>query len=211
MPVRRGELSGTCSICRHSQRYRIELALVSGASRTAVAKRFSVSGDAAGRHLRNHVSPERRAQLVAGPLKLHELAERAAEADQGLQDHLAIIRTSLMAQFLAAAEVNDRHGIALIGARVLECLRLEAQVNGELSKSTATITNNTLVLASPLMAELQAMLAARLRPFPDACRAVLEGLRELTAKSALQGTAEATGPLMLGAAPSRVLPEVPRA
>jgi hypothetical protein len=184
MPVRKGEMSGRCSVCTHAQRYRIELALVGGASRESVAKRFQVSSDAAGRHLRNHVSPERRAQLLAGPLKLADLAEKAAEEGLALIDYLALVRSTLVAQFLTASETGDRNGTALIAGRLLRCLELTAQLTGELSRTGATITNNLAIVNSPYVADLQSMLIRTLQPYPEARQAVLIGLEELSRRSA---------------------------
>jgi hypothetical protein len=183
MPTPRGQQNNRCSICSHEQRYRIELAMVSGVGRRVIAKRFGVSGDAAWRHFQNHVSEERRATLIAGPVKLHEMAERATEMGLSLLDYSNIALNLLVSQFTAAAEAGDRQGTALVGGKLLECLRLQAQLNGELTRATSNVTNNTLVLSSPLMADLRSMLIERLRPYPEAGRAVLEGLQALAARA----------------------------
>jgi transposase-like protein len=191
----RGNPNIRCSICVHEQRHRIELALVSGASRQAVARKFGVSPHAAWRHSVNHVTPERRAQLIAGPLKLHELAERATEAELTLQQYLGMLRSSLFEQYLQAVEVGDRPGFSLIAGRLAEVLRLEGQVNGEISKATSIITNNVAILSSPLLADLRSMLLERLASFPEARAAVVAGLRELAARAA-PGTAEPVRPAL---------------
>jgi|SRR5579863_7722540 len=183
MPARRGEPNGHCSICSHDQRYRIELAMVSGVGRRVIAKRFGVSGDSAWRHLRNHVPAERRAHLVAGPLKLGELAEKAANEGLALLDYLGLLRSSLLTQYLAAAEAGDRQGSALIAGKLLQCLSLIAQCSGELNRAGASITNNIAVMSSPVMADLQGMLIRALQPYPEARRAVLAGLEELSRRT----------------------------
>lgn len=183
MKAQVGRPPGHCTICRHQERHRIELAAVSGASRNAIGKKFSVSADAVGRHLNNHVSQERRAQLVAGPLRLHELAAKAAEADLSLVDYLGMLRSSLFEQFLAAGEVGDRQGMQGLAGRLVEVLRLQGSVSGEISKATATITNNTLILTSPLFADLQTMLLRTLSPYPEALDAVVAGLEDLDRKA----------------------------
>ncbi|MGB6451014.1 MAG: hypothetical protein WBE92_09705 [Steroidobacteraceae bacterium] len=188
--TRRGENSGKCTICAHGQRYSIELALVSGVSCRAVATKYSVSRDAAWRHLKHHVPPERRVELIAGPLKPAELAQRAADEGLTLLEYVAMVRNSLMARFLAASEADDRQGTALVAGRLLDCLRLTATLSGELSKVGAGVTNNLLIMQSPLMADLQSMLIRRLQPFPDARVAVIAGLEELSVK-ALQGAVPA--------------------
>jgi hypothetical protein len=183
MVSRRRSTGQTCTICKAEHRYEIELALVSGVSTRAVAKKYSVSRDAAWRHLTNHVPPERRAQLVAGPMQLADLAEKATSEGISLIDYLALIRSTLMARFLAAADCGDNQNTAMLGGRLTECLRLVAQVSGELSKATAGITNNTLVLNSPFVADLQSMLLRTLAPFPEARQAVIEGLEDLSRRA----------------------------
>lgn len=183
MKRRPGNPNIRCTICVHEQRHRIELALVSGASRQAIGRKFGVSPHAAWRHGVRHITPERRAQLVAGPLKLHELADKAAEAELSLQQYLSMLRSSLFEQYLQAVEVGDRPGFTLIAGRLAEILRLEGQVNGEISKATNVITTNVAILSSPVMADLRTMLIERLAPFPAARAAVVAGLRELSARA----------------------------
>lgn len=172
--------NGKCTVCRHAERGRLEMLAASGASQEALGRRFGVSHDALQRHMSRHVSQERKAQLVAGPVKMRELVERAAELGMSLLDYLAIMRSTLVTQFLAASEANDRHGTAQLAGRLTEVLRLQAQVSGELTRTVAPVTNNTLIMTSPIMADLQAMLITRLRPFPEARHAVMEGLRALS-------------------------------
>jgi hypothetical protein len=197
MPTRRGERNGRCSICSSEQRYKVELAMCAGVGRRAIANRFGVSADAAWRHFRHHVSEERRAQLIAGPVKLAELALKAGEEGLSLLEYLALVRSTLLEQFLTAGEAGDRNGLSAVAGRLLECLRIIAQLTGELAKTTATINNNTLVMASPLMADLQSMLIRTLAPYPEARAAVLCGLEELSARALAQGSAPA---LLEGAA-----------
>lgn len=172
------------------------MALVSGVSRRSVAKKFGVSADAAWRHLKRHVDQSRRAQLVAGPLSLQQLAEKATAEGMSLVDYLSLVRSTLMARFLAAADCGDNQNVAMLGGRITECLRLAAQVTGELSKATATVNNNTLVMASPIMADLQSMLVRTLQPYPEARAAVLSGLEELSART----LAHTPAPLLIEAA-----------
>ena len=198
MPRSRGR-PGKCAICAHPQRYEIELALVSGVSAPAVARKFTVSHDSAWRHLKNHVDQARRASLVAGggPLKLGELAEKAATEGLALIDYLGMVRTALFSQFLATSEAGDHQNSALISGKLLQCLSLIAQCSGELSKATASVTNNIAIMNSPWVADLQTMLIRTLQPFPEARAAVLGGLEELSARAMTQSPA----PLLIEARP----------
>jgi hypothetical protein len=180
--------NGRCAICQHPERVRIELLSVGGASARAVAKQFRASSHSIYRHMLNHVSAGRRAQLIAGSsLKPRELAEKAAAEGMALIDYLSLMRSVLLQQFLAATEASDRNGAATVAGRLLECLRMQATLTGEISRAGAVVNNNMLILQSPVMADLQQMLIARLRPYPEAAKAVIEGLQELSAR-ALEGT-----------------------
>lgn len=70
-----------------------------------------------------------------------------------------------------------------MAGRLLDCLRLTAQLSGELSKAGASITNNIAILQSPLMADLQVMLIRTLQPYPEARTAVIAGLEALSARA----------------------------
>jgi hypothetical protein len=48
-------VSRTCTICGHEQRHDIEVAVIRRDSYRAIARRFSVSKDALGRHAREHL------------------------------------------------------------------------------------------------------------------------------------------------------------
>jgi transposase-like protein len=182
--------NGRCSVCRHQEVARIDLLLAGGASFAAASRKFGLHKNALARHWTRHVSTDRRAQLVAGPLRLSELAERAAEENKSLIEYLAIVRSALLSQFLAASEADDRQGAALISARLLECLRMVGQITGDLQRTAgSTITNNNLFV-TPMMAQLEQMLVRVLKPFPEAAEAVLRGLDELSLH-AINGNAAA--------------------
>ena len=166
----------------------MELALVSGAAARAVARKYQVSAHALGRHLRAHVSPERRAQLVAGPLKLAQLAERAGEEGMSVLDYLSMVRSSLTHQFLACSEAGDSQGAALLSGRLLECLRMLAQLSGELTHATATVTNNTINVftSDPNFLRFQDDLVRALSRFPEAYAAVLKEFERLDASPSIR-------------------------
>lgn len=187
MTAKKRQPNGQCMVCNHAELYRIELALRKGVSCAAVGKKYGISKSAAWRHWNNHVSDERKNQLAAGPLSINELAERAADQNMSVMDYLDITKTRLMTSFLAADECADRRGAALISGRLLEALRLQAQLTGEITKATSNYQTNVLIMNSPLMAELQSMLIRELSPFPEARTRVVAGLEELS-KRALPST-----------------------
>ena len=183
--MQRRKRPSTCTICRHVERHRIEMLRIGGASLDAVAEKFGVSRDAIHRHIGNHVEPEMRANYLAGPIALHQLAQRAADEGVSLLDYLSIMRSTLFRQFDVAASVGDHHGVGLISGRLLETLREIGRLTGELSKAggNVTINNNLMVLQSPLFAEAQSAVIAALAPFPDARIAVIRELRALDERS----------------------------
>jgi hypothetical protein len=197
MGARSGEPSGRCAVCKHPERYRVELALVGGASHRVIGQNYGLNKHALWRHLRKHVSKERRAQLVAGPLKLSELSQKAAEEGLALLDYLQIIRSTLLSQFMTTSEAGDSNGAATVAGRLLECLRIIATLTGEISRTSAVVTNNIAILQSPLMADLQGMLIRTLQPFPEARAAVLGGLEQLSARAMSQAAPTTPTTLLL--------------
>lgn len=162
---------------------------IGGGSLDAVAEKFGVSRDAIHRHVANHVEPEMRANYLAGPIALHQLAQRAADEGVSLLDHLNIVRSTLMRQFDVAATVGDHNGVGIISGRLLETLRDIGRFTGELSKTSGgiQINNNLLVLQSPLFAEAQSAVIAALKNFPDARNAVIHELRSLEDRKRNEG------------------------
>ena len=196
--LKRGQRSNQCRVCAHPDRYRCELLLAGGASVRSVATKLDLSPDSVWRHWTRHCSSDRKAQLIAGPLKLNQLAERAAEEGLSLVEYLSLIRTVLLGQFTTCAEAGDRHGTAVIAGRLLETLREIGRLTGELNRiGGVNVTNTIMLVNSPAFAELQTMLLERLAAFPEARAAVLQGLRDLDHRL---GTASAAPPLIEGVA-----------
>lgn len=172
-----------CAVCAHPERARIELLRAGGASLRSVSEKFGVSKDSVHRHMHGHVSPRRKAELVAGPVVVEELASAAAKESKSLLDYLAITRSVLFSQFLTAAEAGDRPGVANLAGRLLENLKELGRLTGELRElSGLTINNNTLnVIASPEFLALQEGLINIARAHPTARGDIVALLRGLDA------------------------------
>src|SRR3982751_1675061 len=129
MPRRQGpHLHVLCKLCKHPLRARIEHLLARGASRAAVSKRFDVSESSIRNHWAKHTPETIKAAAIAKALKPGvEIEKLLHDEDTGLLEHLQRIRGILFQQFDAAAEANDRHGVAILSARLVETLRLGAQ------------------------------------------------------------------------------------
>jgi hypothetical protein len=126
-----------CRICSHRECARIELALVSGRAKTAIAAEFGVSHDSVQRHWQNHVSLERRRELVVGPLQLAELAKVAAEQGLSQLQWLEVTRTEL---WNISRECREK-GLIL---DAISALRVMAQVTSQISTLTGEIRSSGL-------------------------------------------------------------------
>jgi hypothetical protein len=150
----------------------------------SISTKFGISRDCIFRHMR-HVPEDVRAQYLADvPIK--ELAARAANEGVSLLDYFSIVRGVLLQQFQLAASVNDKNGTAVLAGRLTEVLREIGKVTGELMRTAPVqnIHNSVTFVNSPVFINLQQMLVKRLAGHPDALNSVIEGLRELEARSA---------------------------
>lgn len=188
MPLPAGHPSGKCTLCGHADRVRIELQLAAGgASLNAIARKYGVSRHALSRHWEHHVSQERRAALVLGPVKQFSLAAQVSEEAESVIDHFRAVRAGLYRLYDAALEAGDRNGGALVAGRLLTCLDSMARLTGELATSPL-IQNNTQLnfYLSPEFASFQADLIRALSRFPEARAAVLQEFERLEAVAPAQ-------------------------
>jgi hypothetical protein len=178
-----------CQVCRHPDRWRIELLRAGGASLDALAKKFGVDRDSVWRHWNKHVSTEMKAGYLAGPVQLQELAAKAADTGASVLDHLHAVRTVLMGHLATATEAADAKGAAIVAGKLITALEVIARVSGELGdlarSTTYHITNNVAVLTEhPAFMRVQATLLRALAAHPDARAAVVAALRDLDAGNA---------------------------
>src|SRR3954451_959582 len=180
--LRMSQVRHRCQVCRHPERWRIELLRAGGASLDALAEKFGVERDAIWRHWTNHVTQEMKASYLCGPAQLAELAEKAAAEGDSVLDHLRMIRTVLTGQLAAMTEAGDGRGAAYVSGRLVATLETIARVTGELGSMAQSInvTNNLTVLAEhPAFLQVQATMLRALATFPDARASVVAALREL--------------------------------
>ena len=197
-----------CQICRHDERWRIELLRAGGASLDSLAKKFNVDRDSIWRHWNRHVSTEMKAGYLAGPVQLQDLAAKAADTGGSVLDHLHAVRTVLMGALANATEAGDGRAAAYIAGRLTSVLEVIARVSGELGdlarQTTYNITTNNVAVLSehPAFAKLQATMLRALAEFPDARAAVVLALRDSDAGNARAGSARpmAAPPVLIEAA-----------
>jgi hypothetical protein len=174
MTRRLGEPSGKCTVCRHLERTRIELLIVGGASKRAIARKFGLSHFAIGRHMSAHVSPERRAALIMGPVSKAALEARLCEESESLLDHFKATRAGLLQVYDSTVTAGDGHTSAMLARALNETNSAIGKLTGELINSPLIQHNSVnVVMQSPAASAFLSDLAAQLRPFPDALRAVV--------------------------------------
>jgi hypothetical protein len=191
--VRKKLTSNRCQVCRHDEKWRIELLRAGGASFESLAAKFGVDRDAIWRHWHDHVTDEAKAGYLCGPAELATLAERAAIEGDSVLDYLRLCRTVLTGQLAAMAEAGDARGAAFVAGQLTRTLEAIARVTGEigeLARSTININGNVSILTdSPAFAKVQATMLRALAPFPDARGAVVAALHGLDAENARAGAA----------------------
>jgi hypothetical protein len=198
-----------CITCRHSERARIDLALASGRPLRDVAREFGLHKDCLQRHWQNHVSEERKLQLVGGPVALDKLARKAAEEDRSLIDYYAILRSQLFAAFQSAMDRGMTFDAASLADRLLRTLDSIAKLTGQLRAAgiTVNVANSvnagpTLILNSPEVVRLQSTIIRALSGFPEARNAVVASLRDMDGAPALPAPLPAS---LNGSAPPPVI------
>jgi hypothetical protein len=177
-----------CQVCRHDDRWRIELLRAGGASLDSLAAKFNVNRDALWRHWTRHVTDEAKASYLCGPTDMAKLAEKAALEGDSVLDYLRMCRSTLVAQMAAMNEAGDARGAAYVASQLTKTLECMARVTGELgdlAKSTVfNVTNNVAVLTEhPAFAKMQATMLRALGPYPEARQAVVAALRDLDSET----------------------------
>ena len=186
-----GAISRRCQVCRHPERWRLELLRAGGASLDSLAEKFGLDRDAIWRHWNRHVSVEMKAGYLAGPVQLQELAAKAADTGGSVLDHLQAVRTVLMGILANMTEGGDGRGAAYVAGRLTTTLEVIARVSGELGDLAKTTTYNignvtavTVLAEHPHFLRVQATLLRALAPFPEARNAAVTALRSLDSENA---------------------------
>src|SRR5438067_8035624 len=110
-----------CTICNHTARPQIDLAIATGFSKRAVAERFHVSRDAVWRHAQAHLTAEMRAALATRLLQREGDTRRILlEEGAGVTEALKAIRGPLFGLFLAAVDTGDNKAAAALSGRLHE-------------------------------------------------------------------------------------------
>jgi hypothetical protein len=113
--------SGTCTICRHPDRGRIDYLLCTttgslewGTGLRALGQKFGVSFQALGRHRRAHISAEYRRAVRIGPFQSEDhLRKLLAEEGASVLDRYNSVYSGHLSRWLVALEAgNDEQMLA---------------------------------------------------------------------------------------------------
>jgi hypothetical protein len=158
-----------------------------GASHRAVARKYQVSRHCIDRHWANHVTEERKAALILGPVERAALASRVAEESSSVIDHFKTVRSGLYELFQKSLEAADGQTGAMLAGRLTECLNSMGRLTGQLASSpliqnNTVINNNTLSLQQNVeFAQLKADLVRVLQRHPAALADVIAQFEKMDA------------------------------
>ena len=182
MSWEKGRPSGRCGVCGHQECTRIELLLAGGAGQKSVADKFGLSKDSVHRHWHGHVTAERKAALLLGPVQVQALAAKVAEESESVIDHHRATRAGLYQFYRAALEAGDKTSGAMLAGRLTEVNNSIARITGELAQSPLVQRNTVNVfMQSREFAEFQGRLIAVLNQYPQAREAVIAEFEKLEA------------------------------
>ena len=170
-----------CNCCHHRELAGINLALARGVSIRALARRYGLHRDALYRHQANHLPPQLRAKLIAGPDLDVDLDKLRETESQSLLVNLVALRGRLFSSLDVAEECRDGTMLARIAGQLHNNLELTGKLLGDLSSGHGSVTN---ILIAPQYLEMRVELVNALRPFPEAARAVASVLHQIESKAA---------------------------
>lgn len=130
--------SSNCSVCRHPDRVRAEIALATGERRTVVARRFGLSHYALKRHFTKHVSEDRLASLLSAKQR-QEFLETVIDESEGAIEHAKGLRAGLEQRFYAVLKAAADDMVLVALGRELR------QVNDSIAKMTGELAASPLV------------------------------------------------------------------
>jgi hypothetical protein len=155
----------TCTVCTHSKRAEIDKALLSGDAFRNIAERFSVSLGALTRHKEAHLSQ-----------RMAEVAARNAEAD--IRTAIDVV-AQLKAINGASLSILEDARAAKDGTLALQAIdRIQKQIELQARLIDLIRDGDTInVVISPQWMEIRTVILTALQPYPDADRAVANGLQ----------------------------------
>jgi hypothetical protein len=172
-----------CGVCKHPERVQIEALHVAGVSLDKLAVRFGLKRDQIWRHATRHMTDQQKANYLAGPSRIAELAIVAGEESESTLDYLKILRSTLFGMIDRRAIAGDHQGVSMLTSRAIDVLELIAKATGQISNlagATVNITNNSVaIMQSPAFLALQDGLLGIARRHPDVRSEIIRLFRNL--------------------------------
>jgi hypothetical protein len=170
-----------CTVCRHREHAAIDLALARGVSLGALAKRYGLGPDSLQRHRLNHLPPQLRASLLAGPdLEGVDLDRLRETESQSLLMNLVSLRNRLFASLDIAEDCGDANMLSRVAAQLHRNMEIVGKLLGDLNTGNTT----TNILIQPAYVELRVALVGALAAYPDARSAVAQVLHQIEHRAA---------------------------
>jgi hypothetical protein len=171
-----------CTVCNHRERAGVDLALARRVSVRALASRYKLGRDALYRHQKNHLPPQLRASLIAGPDLDIDLDKLRETESQSLLANLVNLRGRLFSSLDVAEEHGDANMTARVASALHANLELTAKLLGSLATGSTTIHNNILI--APEYLQMRIGLMNALVPYPDARIAAAAVVHQIESKAA---------------------------
>jgi AcrR family transcriptional regulator len=172
MPGKRGSRgSERCSVCAHEKCGQIDYALAKGISLRAVADEHGLGPTSVFRHFRDHV-PETYKQIIGSGVyrDLDELLKSCGKGDAESLDVLNAMISGFFHQWALAFSNGAQSAMVQFGSQLRQLIELRAKITRELAPAQHLHqTVNTVAVMNDISGLLKI-----LRPFPDACRALVE-------------------------------------
>lgn len=158
-------MTGTtrCQVCGHRDLAVLEERLHAGEPHARVARAFGLSRWSVDRHVREHLPPTPKAEVVEGHLvELQDLDGRLVS--------LEAVLTTAMDQAVRSGKTNN---LVAAAREVRQTLMDLARLRGQLAEARPVVVN---VLAMPEVRDLASRLLVALQPWPDARQAAAQAL-----------------------------------
>src|SRR5262249_9526419 len=117
------------------------------------------------------------------------LEKLVIEENTSVIEAFKIVRGGLYQLFIAAVEMGDRNGGALLSGRLHENLRDVARLPRQLQQHAAPAVINN-IFCNPIFTDIQAALVEILRPHPEILARVIKVFREREVQPSLPVTIE---------------------
>ena len=170
----KGRRTGSCRVCNHPDRGRVDFLLASGATVLAVARQFKIAQDRLYRHARTHITQDYRRSVLAGPLQEENLRKLAAEMGTSVLENLRVIYSGLANRWLVNFQCGADLALVSLTREMHANLERQGRISGELLPHVQSVTNHFWM--TPEFSQLQLILMKALMRFPEAKASVIAAL-----------------------------------